>query len=110
MYHQIVQGDTETLEMGEYSNIEFSSNQNYYEVLKKKLYNGIFCIARDVTNEISISQQSEIDVTTSLYNRKAMNRMLNSIPKEKRYHAVEIILENFGELLKNMIFNTLIDV
>ena len=100
LYHQIVQGDTETLEMGEYSSIEFSSNQNYYEVLKKRFRNGIFCIARDVTNEISISQQSEIDVTTSLYNRKAMNRMLNSIPKEKKYHAVEIILENFGELLK----------
>ena len=99
LYHQIVQGDTETLEMGEYSNIEFSSNQNYYEVLKKRLHNGIICIARDVTNEISMKQQSEINVTTSLYNRKAMHRILNSIPKEKEYHAVEIILENFGELL-----------
>ena len=99
LYHQIVQGDTETLEMGEYSNIEFSSNQNYYEVLKKRLHNGIICIARDVTNEINMTQQSEINVTTSLYNRKAMHRILNSIPKEKEYHAVEIILENFGELL-----------
>ncbi len=101
LYHQCIQGDMETLEQGSYCEIEFFSSERYYQVSKKKVRNGILCVARDVTNEVNISHQSEIDSITGLYNRKAFCRMLSSIPEDKEYHTIEIILENFGEIIKN---------
>ena len=100
LYHQCMQGDMETLEVGSYTNIEFLSNESYYEVSKKKLYNGILCVAKDVTNEINASKQAELDSQTSLYNKKALIRVLKSIPKDKGYHAIEIYMENLGEIVK----------
>lgn len=101
LYHSCLEGDRETLEQGSYCEIEFFSTEKYYEVSKKKLRNGILCFARDVSNEVNISHQSEINSITGLYNRKALCRMLSSIPEDKEYHTVEIILENFGEVIKN---------
>lgn len=101
LHYQCSQSDAEALKQGSYFNIEFFSNQNYYQVSKKKMNNGILCVARDVTNEINACQQAEIDSITSLYNRKALCRVLKSIPKEKEYHMIGIILENFGEVTKN---------
>lgn len=99
LHHQILQGDIETIEKGTYSSIEFFSNESYYQVSKKYLYNGILCVSRNITTEINASNQIEIDEMTSLYNRKAMCRMLKSISKDKEYHVVEIVIENFGEVV-----------
>ena len=100
VYYQSVEGDKETLETGTYSSIEILSNESYYQVSKKRLYNGILCIARDITKEINFNKQLEIDEMTGLYNRKAMTRMLKKIPKEKGYHAIGINLQNLGEIVK----------
>ena len=99
-YHRS-KSDAEVIKQGNYSNVEFFTNQNYYQISKRKMNKGILCVARDITNEINAYQEVEIDSVTSLYNRKALARILKSIPKDKEYHVIGIILENFGELSKD---------
>ena len=99
--YQCSKSDAEVIKQGNYSNVEFFTNQNYYQISKRKMNKGILCVARDITNEINAYQEVEIDSVTSLYNRKALARILKSIPKDKEYHVIGIILENFGELSKD---------
>lgn len=98
-YYQCYQSDLDTINYGVYENIEFLSNQYYYQVKKIYINDGILCIARDVTFEINTRHNAEIHDVTKLSNYKALKRVIKALPLNKEYQTIEIILENLGEII-----------
>lgn len=100
LFYQCYESDKEAFENGWCSNIEFS-NDKYYEVSKKRIQDGILCIAKEVTNVVNVYQQLELDTLTNFYNRRAFLKMLKANTSEKDYYAIAIMLENLSEITKN---------
>lgn len=102
LVHQCLRGDLITLEKGHYSEIE-KFNDNFYRVLKENINGGILGVAKNITTEIKEKTKAEVDVLTSLYNRRKYIEVIDEIYTKKiqTYYLILIDLDNLRSINNN---------
>ena len=100
LHYQCLQSDEETLKKGYFSGIEVCEDR-YFHAVKRKISDGVFCVAHDITKDIRLQQETERDLITGLYNEKSLARVIKSMSKGKEYHVLVIYLENLGAANKD---------
>ena len=100
LHYQCLQSDEETLKKGYFSGIEVCEDR-YFHAVKRKISDGVFCVAHDITKDIRLQQETERDLITGLYNEKSLARVIKSMSKGKEYHVLVIYLENLGAVNKD---------
>lgn len=100
LQYQCQQSDEEALKNGCFSGIEVCGDR-YYQAIKRRINDGVFCISRDITEDIRLRQETERDPVTGLQNEQSLAKVIKSLSKEKEHHFIVIYLENLGQISKS---------
>lgn len=103
MVKTCVETDRITLKRNLYSGIEIVGDR-YYRVLKECINGGIMCVGQDITEEIRLYNESNIDELTKLGNRRKFNSSVEKIYKRKDndYYLILIDIDDFSSVNNNL--------
>ncbi|MGL5353368.1 MAG: diguanylate cyclase, partial [Clostridium sp.] len=97
MVESCLETDIIALEKEVYSGVETIGNR-YYSVLKERIDGGIMGLAQDITEEINLYNEANIDELTKLGNRRKFNSCINNIYEieDNNYYLVLIDIDDFS--------------